>query len=178
FGDRLQGDAQRARGTATQHSSGVDPLERLRAEIIGHGTVPGAPLVLTEVVRLIDEDCDIHELAAVLQVEPGLTAKLLRAANSAFFGQQRGVASIQRAILVLGTSLVRSVSIGFAVWDTIAGGLPRPQVDALWQHAVAVAIATRRSPRASSTTAASSCSRARTGKPRSRCGRAPRPERR
>ena len=130
-------------GAPGPEGDALDGPHRLRAEILSHGSIPGAPAILAEILALLDEERDIQDVAEVIELEPGLTAKLLRTANSPFFGQSRNVTSIQRAIVVLGTSLVRNVSIGFAVWDTISGGLPSEQVEALWSHAVTVAIAAR-----------------------------------
>jgi HD-like signal output (HDOD) protein len=127
-------------------ADGRDPraLQRLRAEIIGHGSVPSAPAVLLEILQLLeDDDADLRRLLAAIERDPGLTARVLRMANGSFFGQSRTVDSVERATLVLGVSLVRSIAIGAAVFDRVGDSLPATVIDRVWRHSLATAAIAR-----------------------------------
>lgn len=119
-------------------------LQRLRAEIIGHGTVPSAPTVLFQILRLLeDDDGDLHQLFAAIESDPGLTGRVLRTANGAFFGQSRTVRTVQHAVTVLGVAMVRGLAVSAAVFQTVGHELPAHEVDAVWRHSLETGIAAR-----------------------------------
>jgi len=59
-------------------------------------------------------------MAEKIAQDQALTAKVLRLANSSFYGMQRRVVSIQQAITILGISSVRTLIIAAAVIDIFA----------------------------------------------------------
>ncbi len=121
-----------------------DGLQRFRAEVIGRKNLPTIPAMLGQVLRLIEkEDASAKELVNLIEHDQALTGKMLRLANSAFFGQARRVATIPRAVMLLGFSTVRNLALGVKVWDTLAAGLAPGRIEELWAHAVVVAIATK-----------------------------------
>src|SRR5437764_13211190 len=103
------------------------------------------PTVCSELSRILQlsvaENTSGKELIAVVEHDQALTGKMLRLANSAFFGQSRRVATIPRAVMLLGFSTVRNLALGVKVWDTIAHGIPPAHLEELWTHAVMVAVA-------------------------------------
>ena len=121
-----------------------DALQQFRADVVTRRNLPTIPTVLTRILALVDsEDANALELVRVVEHDQALTAKLLRLANSAFFGQARRVATIPRAILVLGFSTVRNLALGAKVWESLGSGIARQRLEELWSHAVAVALASK-----------------------------------
>jgi putative nucleotidyltransferase with HDIG domain len=119
-------------------------VQQFRAEVIARKNLPTIPVVLARVLQLVDADkANGKELIEVIEHDQALTAKILRLANSAFFGQSRRVATIQRAVVLLGFTTVRNLALGVKVWDVLGAGIARSRVDELWSHAVAVGLATR-----------------------------------
>jgi HD-like signal output (HDOD) protein len=59
---------------------------------------------------LCDLRMDAQELASLVDREPGLAARVLRVANSAFYGLARNVATVERALVVLGIDAVRGIA--------------------------------------------------------------------
>lgn len=130
--------------TACAACDDPNALQRLRADVIGHDTVPSAPTILLEIFALIaDEDGDIRRLFHAVERDPGLTAKVLRTANSSFFGQARTVDTVERAVTVLGVAMVRSLAISVAVFESVGGALPAAAVDQVWRHSLATATTAR-----------------------------------
>jgi putative nucleotidyltransferase with HDIG domain len=122
-----------------------DDLQRLRADIIGHDTVPSAPAVLLEILSLLEEDdVETRRLGDAIARDGGLTARILRVANSSFFAQARTVSTVERAMFVLGVAMVRSFAVSAAVFDAIGDTLSAAATDALWHHSLAVALVARR----------------------------------
>lgn len=78
--------------------------------------LPAMPLVVQEVMSSFrNVNAGSAELAHKIAFDQGLSARVLRVANSSFYGLQREVASIQEAVMVLGFDCIRSlvVSAGF-----------------------------------------------------------------
>jgi putative nucleotidyltransferase with HDIG domain len=121
-----------------------DSIQQLRAEVIAQKNLPTIPTVLTRILQLVEaESARATDLVDVIEHDQVLTAKILRLANSAFFGQSRRVSTIPRAVVLLGFSTVRNLALGVKVWEALAGGLARQRVEELWEHSVSVAAASK-----------------------------------
>src|SRR5262245_16720514 len=119
-------------------------VQQFRAEVMARKNLPTIPTVLAKILQLVDaETASGKELIAVIERDQALTGKLLRLANSAFFGQTRRVATIPRAVVLLGFSTVRNLALSVKVWETLGAGVARSRLEELWEHSVAVAIATK-----------------------------------
>src|SRR5438105_9538731 len=136
-------------GDATADAGSTGPLDRgslqrFRAEVIGQKNLPTIPAVLARVLGLVErEDSSTRDLVDLIEHDQALTGKMLRLANSAFFGQSRRVATIPRAVMLLGFSTVRNLALGVKVWDAMAHGIPPERLEELWTHAVMVAVASK-----------------------------------
>ncbi|MBU0752676.1 MAG: HDOD domain-containing protein [Gammaproteobacteria bacterium] len=74
------------------------------------GKLPVLPVVVQEVIRSLgDPDVDAAALGHTIGRDPVLGARLLRVANSSFYGLSRQVATPQDAVMVMGLSQVRSL---------------------------------------------------------------------
>lgn len=121
----------------------VDSLAKIRADIINDRDLPTVPLVVTRILALTEsESSSPRELIDLIELDHVLTARILRIANSPFFGLSRQATSLQRALMVLGYDSVRDLALGVKVWDAFVdrGGSAVLQ---LWQHAASVAVSAR-----------------------------------
>jgi putative nucleotidyltransferase with HDIG domain len=117
-------------------------VQRLRAEVVARKNLPTIPTVLAKILQIVDaETSSGKDLIEVIERDQALTGKMLRLANSAFFGQTRKVATIPRAVVLLGFSTVRNLALGVKVWDALGTGIAKNRLEELWAHAVAVACA-------------------------------------
>jgi len=78
-------------------------------------TLPTVALRLIELSR--KPDTPIREIVATIKSDPAIVARLLKAANSSFFGLASKVASIDQAVVVLGTTAVNALALGFSLVD-------------------------------------------------------------
>jgi putative nucleotidyltransferase with HDIG domain len=119
-----------------------------RSEILS--SIKKLPAFSPTVVRLAqlirDEDTEIGEYEAVVQVDVALTANLLRMANSAYFGFARKIGSVRDAITLLGPRRVFQLGAMAAVEAVVPPTLPGYGIDssAYWLHSVAVAVLSER----------------------------------
>ncbi|QCB46462.1 HDOD domain-containing protein [Hydrogenophaga sp. PAMC20947] len=81
-------------------------------------TLPSAPKVIRKLMDTFNqEDVDIMYVASLIEDDPVLTAKLLKMANSAFFGLHRSVSNARDAINVMGLIKVRALVIGASLGE-------------------------------------------------------------
>jgi diguanylate cyclase (GGDEF)-like protein len=126
------------------------PLDR----IMHSERLPTVPVVAVRVIDLVQRpDVALDELAAMIERDPALAARVLRMANSGFYGRPRSVTRVRDAILVLGLRTVKTLALGFTlVTDLRARDGAGIDHTWLWQRSlyaavIARAIAGRPSPR-------------------------------
>lgn len=74
--------------------------------------MPSLPQVLIEILDAIGSDnADFQSIAKTIRRETAVTAKLISAANSSYFGSTKHCDSIERALLFLGTDAVKTIVI-------------------------------------------------------------------
>lgn len=82
-----------------------------------------------------------EEIVEVLKCDNVLTAKLLRACNSPFFGLEEPVASVDQAVFLLGHQQILHIVLSLAFGGAMSVVLPQHAVEAedLWRHSVTTA---------------------------------------
>lgn len=74
--------------------------------------LPSLPAIVQEVIASFSEpDVETVSLANKIAQDQGLSARVLRVANSSFYGLSRKVGSVQEALVVLGFESVRSMAL-------------------------------------------------------------------
>jgi HD-like signal output (HDOD) protein len=78
------------------------------------------PPLSTTAAKLLEavsnDEIDLKALAAIIDQDPGLTARIVGLANSAYFAQPAPVYSVEEAIIrVLGLNMVKSLALGISV---------------------------------------------------------------
>ncbi len=75
--------------------------------------------------ELSDPDVDPRRLNAVLHQDPGIAARVLKVANSAYYGRGRQIATLEQAVAVLGLDAVRGIAAAAGL-DRVAGRIGNP----------------------------------------------------
>jgi HD-like signal output (HDOD) protein len=90
---------------------------------------------------LSDPDAEIGALARVIEVDPALTAAMLRAANSAASAPVKRIDTAHEAVIRIGLELTRRLLVG-AVASNAFRDLHEAEIDAAetWRHVVATAL--------------------------------------
>lgn len=116
-------------------------VQKLDLKVDKIDNLPTLPTVYAEVERLCQNpNVDAEDLSRVIEADPPITLKLLKLANSAFFGFTRKISSVKDAVSLLGNQTVKnavlSISIFNAAQDQKAtAGLDRKR---FWQHSAGV----------------------------------------
>lgn len=117
----------------------------LRREILAKvSAVPPLPEVIVKLRECCnDPDIDYSEMAHVIELDAGLTASILRLANSAYFGCRGTVSSVQFAMTRLGLRRVHQMALSVCVAPMMQSPVSGYALGAesLWQHSLATAMA-------------------------------------
>lgn len=108
--------------------------------------LPTLPSVAMEIFEITSNpEFSVAELARVTMNDPALTSKLLKIVNSAFFGSQQKITSVQKAAVLLGSDEIVDITFGLAaakVFDRPPiRGLIDPEL--LWHHSICTALIVR-----------------------------------
>ena len=86
----------------------------------------------------------IAHIAGILSEDQGLTARLLKLANSPVFGYYARIESVSKAITVIGTQPLRDLALAMSVMDTFRG-IPEElmNMESFWRHSISCGIIAR-----------------------------------
>jgi two-component system, cell cycle response regulator len=107
--------------------------------VISCPKLPSLPAVALEVVELTrDPNVSILRIAATIQNDPALTAKVLKTINSAYYALSQPCPSIARACSMLGLNAVKAIVLGFSLVDTTKAlqSDSRFDLESYWRRAV------------------------------------------
>jgi HD-like signal output (HDOD) protein len=101
--------------------------------------------VLDEIETLLDSpECSLATLGEAIEKEPDLTVRLLRMANSSFYGFSSRVATVSEAISLIGIQQVQDLILASAIISQFKGMAAEfVSVESFWQHSLACGIGSR-----------------------------------
>lgn len=107
--------------------------------------LPSLPSAVSGVLAsFTSEDMDVEAIAAQIAKDQGLTARVLRVANSSFYGLQTKVGTINEAVVVLGFRAVRSMVLAVGMSGAFrVEQCPGFDAAAYLRHGVGVGVAAR-----------------------------------
>ena len=110
------------------------------------GEIATLPEVTVKIIRIVENPkSTARDLHDVIRVDPALSSRLLKVVNSAFYGLPGQIASMDRAIVLLGLSAVKNIAIASSMSHLFNGGRTIEGFSGLelWRHSVAVAVTAR-----------------------------------
>ncbi len=122
----------------------TERLKRITRTIIN---LPTLPTVVAKMVELIDDpQSSARSLSRIIKTDQVLTTRILRMANSAYYGCPNPISSINLAIVVLGFDTIRNLGLSVAVISRLARAANDEELldyTRFWEHSAAVAVASR-----------------------------------
>ena len=100
--------------------------------------IPTLPIVSKKIMSLLsDEDISLKKIADLIENDQSMTIKILKVANSAFYGTLNKVSSIDNALVILGIEEVRSILMTSSIYNFFSAnendGFDRSQ---FWKHSI------------------------------------------
>jgi len=108
--------------------------------------LPAMPHVVNKAQELISKsDSKLKDLVKVIEVEQSISARILRLANSTYYGLSGRVASVKQASVLLGYKTLREVITVAGISNIIAKTLDGYSLDSgeMWRHSIAVAVGSK-----------------------------------
>ncbi|GJL54567.1 MAG: hypothetical protein NPIRA02_16990 [Nitrospirales bacterium] len=110
----------------------------LEAKLKACSTLPSPPKVASALIQLAhDPEAAIQDVAEILQMDPALSIKILRVANSPLYANRRNVETLAQATLIIGLNGILALALSFSLVKSFRGekmnGLNYPRY---WQRAL------------------------------------------
>jgi putative nucleotidyltransferase with HDIG domain len=112
-------------------------------ELVDKSEISSIQSVVSGVIDVInDPQSSAKDLKDIIEIDPPLTARVLKVANSAYYYSLRKISEIQHAVIWIGFDVVKEIALSQKVCEvfdqdeTINGY----SGTALWKHSIAVAL--------------------------------------
>lgn len=110
--------------------------------------IPSLPEVVTKVMELVSNPTSsAAELSKVIAHDPGLTTRVLRLVNSAYYGFPKQISSVQQAIMILGFTTMRGLVLSTSIFKifTPKDSKTGKTIDYrdFWKHSISTALCAR-----------------------------------
>ncbi len=114
----------------------MDPAS-IKKAIEKMGELPTLPHVVQKIVLMSNRsDTSAEDLGKIIEKDQVLAAKVLKLANSPFYGFPARIATVSHAVVVLGLNVVKGLTLGATAFDMMkAAGMEN-----LWRHSLGVAM--------------------------------------
>lgn len=113
--------------------------EELQDKIKHIANLPTLPQVATRLMKIINDPLtSSNDVAFVVGQDLSLSAKILRLANSAFYGIPRSITNINNAVVILGLKVINTMVLSLTVFDMFPGDKKQFLFDrkAFWVHSL------------------------------------------
>lgn len=122
--------------------------DKIKSQIFRIKELPTLPIVVNRVLKLIsDPKATAQDLNKIIASDMALASKILRLANSAFYGLSRQVTTITEAVIYLGFNTVKAMALSISVFDIFKNSDTHYRYfsrESLWRHALACGIISRK----------------------------------
>ena len=112
--------------------------------LLHHPTaLPAAPRLVQELISSLDhEDAAVDDIARKLSLDPVISAKLLRLANSSYYHVSRRIGNVSDAVRMLGFVTVRTLVISSGLVGSFRA-IPGFDLKRFWRYSLHTAVAAR-----------------------------------
>jgi putative nucleotidyltransferase with HDIG domain len=118
----------------------------IRELVQGTGDLLTLPDVFIRINQLLESPSSTtDDIAQAVSQDPAFTVRLLRVANSSFYGFSSAIDTVSKAVAVIGTSQIRNLALSTAVASSFSG-LPNKLVsmENFWRHSLYCGLAARK----------------------------------
>lgn len=119
----------------------LDPRDLLK----GYLEVSSLPMIYYKIEEVLNRpNTSMSDIGKIVGQDPGLTVRLLRLVNSAFFNFPSKIETITQALVVIGTQQLRELVLATSIVNLFQG-IPKDLVnmESFWRHSIACGLAAR-----------------------------------
>jgi HD-like signal output (HDOD) protein len=114
-------------------------MPTLRCKFACLDSLPSLPIMLADLLQRLDINQNIATIVEKINQEPALTIRILRIANSPFYGMSREIGSLREAIILLGLNRVRDMVVAICFSKMLPVKHKHFDYTRFWRHSLAVA---------------------------------------
>jgi len=114
--------------------------DEYRQKVFALINLPTLPVIATEILRIIHEDkLSVNQMLPIIERDPPLAMKILKFANSSYYGLQEKVRSLRHAMVVIGMRQLSELSMAFSVIKIFDQGDGQRNLPwkSFWEHSAA-----------------------------------------
>lgn len=112
-------------------------------ELVNRSQISSIKSVVQSIVRIInDPRSNAKDLKEIIELDPPLTGKVLRVANSTYYAPRTRIGEVMQAIVYIGFKTLKEMALSQKICDIFKSGDSHEGYSrvALWKHCVAVAL--------------------------------------
>ncbi|MEZ5359426.1 MAG: HDOD domain-containing protein [Candidatus Zixiibacteriota bacterium] len=111
----------------------------------GISNLPTPPIVFTQIQKVLNNpNTSAFDVAAILQEDPAISAKVLKLTNSAYYGLPKEVESVRQAVVIVGLEAIKNLVLSASVFEAFSSGnIDKEYQDLFWRHSLGTAFAAR-----------------------------------
>jgi putative nucleotidyltransferase with HDIG domain len=116
--------------------------QKLQEKVQGIRTLPTLPQVASRLISIMNSELtSAGDVAKLIGQDPSLAARVLRLANSAFYGMPRSITNVNNAVVILGLKAITTMVVSLSVFDMFPQDKSSTLFDrkAFWKHCLSCA---------------------------------------
>jgi HD-like signal output (HDOD) protein len=123
----------------------VSPSATYKKVIESIDNLPSFPAVVSRLIKVVNSpESSADDAASLIERDPALTSKMIRLANSAFYGIPRSISSVSSAVVILGFNTIRSLVLSASVMKLFSGSHKQAvDKERFWKHSIVSAMAAK-----------------------------------
>jgi putative nucleotidyltransferase with HDIG domain len=120
--------------------------EQIKERVLTIIQLPALPTIAMEVIQMVDNPkTSASSLGKLISADQALTAKVLKIANSPFYGFPKKISTIDFAIIILGFDALREIVISISLVSSLQRKADKYiDAKAFWDHSIATGVIARR----------------------------------
>ena len=118
----------------------IERIKRIAQNVL---SLPALPTIIAKMIELIDNPrTSASQLTKLISTDQVLTAKILKLANSAFYGFPRRIGTVNLAIVVLGFDTIKDLGLSVSIIDRFKQRDTNSSFDMsrFWEHSIACGV--------------------------------------
>jgi len=114
--------------------------QQLKKLLNSFESLPASPRFHIRLQGMLSDDTNsLNDIVHEIEKSPALVAKLLRVANSVYYGTRKAVTSVRDAVVFIGTDYITSLVLAIETFHSVARGASSEAsyvIEALWDKAL------------------------------------------
>jgi HD-like signal output (HDOD) protein len=112
--------------------------DKLKRKLESIRKIPTIPIVINKVLQIIDNpNASAALIASEIERDQALTARILRVANSPFYGFARRISTIDLAVVVMGTNTIKEIVLGLVIQKLLKNSTSDFfNIQAFWEYSL------------------------------------------